>query len=97
MTQLKADAVRKALLRKGFVESSGKHIVYQFYVDKTIDTPIITHMSHNKQEIDAFLQSHMANQLHLTKQEFLEMVSCTLGDTDLMHKYTLLHLIEKEE
>lgn len=97
MTTLKADAVRKALLRKGFVENSGKHVVYRFYANKTIDTPIITHMSHNKQEIDAFLQSHMANQLYLTKQEFLDMVSCTFGYTDLMYKYVALHLIEKEE
>ena len=96
MAVVKADMVRKALIKKGFVEGSGKHVVYQFYAAALIDTPVLTHMSHNKQEIDHFLQQHMANQLHLSKHEFMNLISCTFGYADLIERYTALDLIPKE-
>lgn len=96
MPVLKADSVTKALKKKGFFEGSGKHVVYQFFADGE-DTPVFTHVSHNKQEIDSFLQSRMANQLHLSKQEFIDMVSCKIGYDELVRKYIELNLIQAKK
>ncbi len=95
MPVLKADTVTKALTKKGFKCSSGKHIRYQFYQDG-VKLPIVTHVSHNGQEIDDFLIRQMALQLSLSKSEFLSMVSCKIGYEELIKRYTELGFILDE-
>ncbi|WP_338096533.1 hypothetical protein [Methanorbis rubei] len=53
-------------------------------------------MSHNNQEINDFLQSQMAEQTYLSKAEFLEMISCTIGHDELVARYVTLGLLQKD-
>lgn len=96
MTILKSDVVVRSLTKKGFERGTGKHIKYQFYY-KGMKIPVITHLSHNGQEIDDFLIKQMAEQLHLSKSEFVEMVSCTIGYDELVDKYIALSLIQPND
>ena len=93
---LKGAAVHKALLKKGFVTASGKqkHIRYQF-CDGEKRSSLRTHLSHNGQELSDSLQQLMAAQLHLSKTEFLAMVSCTIDHEDLVKRYTDIGLLKK--
>ena len=96
MGVLKGAAVHKALLKKGFVTASGKqkHIRYQF-CDGEKRSSVRTHLSHNGQELPESLQQLMAAQLHLSKTEFLAMVSCTIDHEDLVKRYTDIGLLKK--
>ena len=70
-----------ALCKKGFSRSiSGRHI--QYFLN---DVPRIkTMMSHGDAgvTIGDSLITRMARQLHLSKQQFLNFVDCTLSETD---------------
>ena len=93
---LKAADVTKALKKKGFEQVSGrqKHPRYTFYADGK-RSPVTTHVSHNKQEINDFLLSKMAEQTYLSKSEFLEMISCTIRHEDLVKRYADLGLVKE--
>ena len=95
MAVLKADVVKKALKKKGFVEDTGrlKHLRYKFYVNGQ-RISVTTHLSHNGSELDDFLVRQMAEQICLSKSEFLEMVSCSLGHEELVARYADLGLLK---
>ena len=96
MGVLKGAAVHKALLKKGFITAPGKqkHIRYQF-CDGEKRSSVRTHLSHNGQELSDSLQQLMAAQVHLSKAEFLAMVSCTIGHADLVKTYTENGLLKR--
>jgi len=93
---LKADDVTRALKKKGFEQVSGrqKHPRYTFYANGK-RSPVTTHVSHNKQELNDFLLAKMAEQTYLSKSEFLEMISCTIGHEDLVKRYADLDLVKE--
>lgn len=97
MPVLKCESVKKALKKKGFLTESGKqrHVVYTFHHDG-IPAVVATHMSHNNQEITDTLQNMMAEQLHMSKSEFIEMVSCTIGHDELVARYADLGLLKND-
>lgn len=97
MAVLKADVVKKALKKKGFVEDSGrlKHVRYKFYANGQ-RISITTHPSHNGSELDDFLVKQMAEQTHLSMAEFIEMVSCKIGHDELVARYVALSLLQKD-
>jgi len=78
MSTLKSNLVEKALCNKGFDRSNTDHRVFWLYVDGK-RTSIHTKTSHNSQDIDNYLQSCMARQMQLTKNEFLLFVSCQMN------------------
>lgn len=84
---LKVRIIREALKKKGFVEdTSGHHVYFWFYFQDRMSA-IRTWVSHGETEIDNWLIGKMAKQLHLSKSDFLRLVSCDMdGDEyrDLM-------------
>jgi len=78
LSTLKAKDVEKALCKKGFEKSNTDHRVFWFYIDGA-RTNIHTKISHNSQDIDDYLQSCMARQMQLTKNDFLLFVSCQMN------------------
>ena len=95
MPALKTDKVIKALNKKGFVMQKGRtdHLRFVFYADG-YPANIKTHLSHNSQDLGNDLQAYMAEQLHLSKAEFVEMVSCKIGHDELIDKYSELGLLK---
>jgi hypothetical protein len=69
-----------ALRSKGFRrDRTGDHIYY-FFGDSNISTKISHGMLGSS--LDAGLISKMARQLHLTKDQFLELIDCTLDEEE---------------
>ena len=97
MSVLKCESVKKSLKKKGFLTESGKqkHVVYTFY-HEGVPAVVATHMSHNNQEITDTLQSMMAEQLHMSKSDFIEMISCKIGHDELAARYVALGLLQKD-
>ena len=77
MIILKANEVEKSLCKKGFVKTDKRHRKYIFYVGGK-KTAIWTMTSHNSQDVGVTLQSCMARQLRLTKEDFIRLISCSL-------------------
>lgn len=75
---LKARVVAAALKKKGFLEdTSGNHVYYWYWFNDR-KTTIRTCISHGEDEIDKWLICKMARQLFLSKDDFVELVSCSL-------------------
>ena len=94
---MKADKVNKSLKKKGFIVKSGRtdHCRFVFCSNGRM-VNVKTHMSHNGQEIGDDLQSRMAEQLYLSKPEFVEMISCKIGHDELVTRYADLGLLKEE-
>jgi hypothetical protein len=69
------------LCKKGFAESNTDHKVFWFYMDGT-RTSIHTKFSHSANEVDDNLIHLMANQIHLTKGEFVKFVICQVSEQE---------------
>ncbi|MDU9377163.1 hypothetical protein McpSp1_18100 [Methanocorpusculaceae archaeon Sp1] len=97
MVVLKADKVNNALKKKGFIVKTGRtdHCRFVFCNNGRM-VNVKTYTSHNGQEIGDELQFRMAEQLHLSKPEFVEMISCTIGRDELVARYTALGLIRED-
>lgn len=77
---LSAKTVATNIQKKGFQENvGGKHILYAFLYNGKL-TAIKTHMSHNNQDVDDFLQKQMAKQVYLTKKQFFDFASCKMSE-----------------
>ncbi|MBI5512795.1 MAG: hypothetical protein HY909_03460 [Deltaproteobacteria bacterium] len=85
MTALKAKDVEDALAIKGFEVVQGKHREFRLMVEGQ-RTSVATHTSHNSQEIDDFLASMMARQLHLPKADFHRLVGCSLSGEEYLKR-----------
>ncbi|MBR1368244.1 hypothetical protein RJ53_01535 [Methanocalculus chunghsingensis] len=75
------------LKKKGFSTEMSKHIKLTFQ-HNGCDTQIRTWVSHGKKEIGDRLLSLMAEQLHLSKQQFMETIDCTIDEADLNSIYS---------
>jgi len=78
MTIVKAKDIETALCKKGFAKENNDHRKFRFYANG-VRTNIWTMTSHNDQEVNGYLQSCMGRQMHLTKNEFLLFVTCTMN------------------
>ena len=82
---LKAKDVEKALLKKGFRKDNKDHRRFRLWVDGVM-RKVNTMTSHNSQEIGHNLQTMMAMQMYLTKNEFLIFVSCQMTEQDYIER-----------
>ena len=92
MVRFSCRKVSGSLKKKGFQTTSGKHVIYTFYYHGVCQS-IVTHMSHNNQEIDDCLLGEMSEQLSLSKKEFRELIECTFSEDDLIEKYLNLKMM----
>jgi len=77
-----AHKTRQSLLKKGFTEVQGrKHALYIFMY-KGNEMSFQTFMSRNSQDIGDDLLSSMAEQVHLTKKDFIKLIDCPLSEED---------------
>ncbi len=75
--------IRKALLRKGFVEEQSHHIQFHFPHDGYV-TDICTFLSHGSKDYGDALLAAMSRQLHLSKPELLQFIDCTMSGDDYL-------------
>jgi len=75
---LSSRKVEAALLKKGFARDDGDHRWLVLFDKDGKKTKVRTKTSHNQQDIDPYLQSHMSKQMQLTKMEFLLFISCEI-------------------
>ncbi|MDR1307466.1 MAG: hypothetical protein LBK74_07825 [Treponema sp.] len=78
---LKTKDIRLNLCKKGFAESNTDHKVFWFYKDG-MRTPIRTKFSHSANEVDDNLIHLMANQIHVSKSEFVKFVMCQISEQE---------------
>ncbi|MDU9376549.1 hypothetical protein McpSp1_11710 [Methanocorpusculaceae archaeon Sp1] len=97
MAVFKAKKVSAALEKKGFQKLSGNtnHCRYEFYMNGK-PSGVKTYLSHNKQEITGDLLAWMSKEMHLSKDEFLEVISCVIGYDELVARYVALGLLQKD-
>lgn len=81
MAVLKTIQINKALTRKGFEKDDKDHHFY-YYVYKGKKTRIFTKYSHSSSEIGDSLIKKMADQVKLDKEQFKELIQCTLSGED---------------
>jgi predicted RNA binding protein YcfA (HicA-like mRNA interferase family) len=85
-TRSKLD-IERALQKKGFqAERDGDHRYYSFRFSK--DITIKTKVSHSSKgkDIPSDLISKMAKQCHLSKNDFLEFIDCSLSQEQYVSK-----------
>lgn len=75
---LKTIQIDKALRKKGFVIENKDHHFY-YYMNNGKKTNIFTKTSHSSDEIGEGLIKRMAEQLNIEKDEFKELIQCTLS------------------
>jgi hypothetical protein len=78
---LKTKNIKLSLCKKGFRESNTDHKVFWFYIDGA-RASIRTKFSHSAIEVDDNLIHLMANQIHLTKSEFVKFVICEISELE---------------
>lgn len=64
-------------MKKGFKKEPGDHHYFFLYVNNQ-RTSIQTHTSHNGQDISKHLFSQMRKQVHLSVDEFTDLIECPL-------------------
>ncbi len=85
MSALKAAAVESALSSKGFEVQNGKHRVFRLVVNGQ-QTSIVTHTSHNQQEIHDMLLGLMAGQVKLPKSDFRRLIECSMSGDEYLKR-----------
>jgi hypothetical protein len=78
---LKTKDIKLNLCKKGFAVSNTDHKVFWFYING-IRTSIKTKFSHSANEVDDNLIHLMANQIHLTKSEFVKFAVCEINEQE---------------
>lgn len=86
MNSYKTKDIESALSKKGFQVHQSKHKIYILYVDSK-KTNVRTFVSHGIKEYGKTLISRMRNQLHLSREEFDDLVSCPLTEEKLLQIY----------
>lgn len=79
MTTIATKEIEKALSSKGFEGQESHHHMFWFKHDGK-KTSIRTRLSHGIAEYGDNLLGQMAKQLHLSKGQLVEFVSCTLSE-----------------
>ena len=97
MVVFKAKKVSASLEKKGFERISGNvnHCRYEFYINGK-PSGVKTYLSHNKQEITGDLLIWMSKETYLSKDEFVEMISCKIGHDELVSRYVDIGLLNQE-
>ena len=88
----KNKAIVRRLMKKGFDARMSKHIKLVFSYNGC-DTGIRTWVSHGTKEISDQLLSRMAEQLNLSRQQFLDLIDCRLDEAGLIAVYKEMHLL----
>lgn len=81
MAVLKRENIEKMLLKKCFAPSTSKdHRFYSFFDENGV-LVARTKVSHGTKykDINDFLIVQMAKQCHLSKEEFLQLIDCSLS------------------
>lgn len=92
MSTYKTKDMGSALSKKGFKIHQSHHTFYVFYVNGK-KTNIKTFISHGKKEYRDALISAMKKQLHLSREEFDNLIACTLKEEMLIELYSKRGLI----
>lgn len=77
--------VKRSLQKKGFVEDDSDHKLYVLYLNDE-RTSVWTCLSHNGQSIGEDLISKMRRQLHLSKDDFVDLIKCPLSKEEYLDK-----------
>jgi hypothetical protein len=77
----KADRVGRNLQSKGFRPEKRDHIFYRFYVHGR-KSDVRTKISHGATQCSTPLLSHMAKQVHLSADQFAQLLDCPLTVDD---------------
>ncbi len=77
MATLKTRDIKASLKRKGFEPREGDHEFLMYCVNGR-RTRIYTKISHGKSEISDPLIGAMSKQVHLKKEEFIDLINCPL-------------------
>lgn len=85
MTNLNSRKVLANLEKKGFKDEGGDHIYLRFYLNGH-ETPIVTKISRNGQDIGPSLISMMARQLNLSNNDFCEFATCRMDEDEYIRK-----------
>jgi len=81
---LKIKDIISSMTKKGFkLDVDGKHKRLIYMYNGKI-TSIITHYSHSSDEIEDFLIKKMADQIKISKKQFLKFIECTLSSDDYL-------------
>ncbi len=78
MPRKQAD-VERALRGKGFIQSESHHHFFIYHSTAGRKTPVKTKTSHGQREISDDLLGKMAQQVKLSKGDFLDLVDCPLS------------------
>ncbi|MCZ7401189.1 MAG: hypothetical protein O8C61_03100 [Candidatus Methanoperedens sp.] len=93
MSAYKTKDMGSALKKKGFKFHQSHHTFYVFYFNGK-KTNIKTFISHGEKEYGDTLISAMKKQLHLSREEFDNLISCPLKEEKLIEIYLKQGLIE---
>jgi len=74
--------VEQALLKKGFEQDERHHHFFLYRTENGQLSNIRTKTSHSGKELDDYLLGKMAQQCHLAKKQFLDLVDCPLSRTE---------------
>lgn len=78
MPRKQAD-VERSLRSKGFIQSESHHHFFIYHSIAGRKTPVKTKTSHAHREISDDLLGKMAQQVKLSKADFLDLVDCPLS------------------
>jgi len=93
VTVLKIKDIISSMTKKGFkLDVDGKH-KRLIYMHNGKTSSIVTHYSHSSDEVGDFLIKKMADQIKISKKQFLELVECTLNADDYLK--LVKHIIQE--
>jgi len=78
LSSRKSKSIEKSLLKKGFKVELRHHKYLFFHDEKGKKTLVRTRLSHGNKEYDDGLLSQMKKQLHLDKQQLLDLIDCPM-------------------
>lgn len=84
--------VESALETKGFTRDERHHHYFLYRTRKGKLTDIRTRTSHSGKDIETGLLKRMATQCHLTRNDFLALVDCTMTQAD--YENMISHLLD---
>ncbi len=74
--------IKRALTNKGFTEKKGGNHLKYVYRSRNLTEPLVTVISHGKDEYGIELLDRMAYQLNLTNGQLLDFIDCDISLKD---------------
>ena len=93
MTSFKPNKVESSLKKKGFKQKPGDHR-YFYYYNNGVLTDVRTKTSHCGQDINDYLINKMAKQVHLSKDDFIDLINCPLSKEEYAKKLRKQNIID---